>query len=156
MKVENMNLIIQGTQNTLNMVCGEGGKLGKISVKGNPYKNDQISVIIGVVGDLKGELIFTMDRESGLYLASKIMVGFDVPELNDMAKSAVSELANMISGNAASALFSGGVNVDITPPVFVSEGEIDKFGFVKPGSKIICMPMQLTGGRAIEINLHLS
>ena len=155
MKVENVNSFVQGAQSTLSMVSGQAGKLGNIFVKNPPYTSNGLSVIIGIVGDLQGEVIYTMDESCGLYLASKLMAGFTVTEMDEMSISAVREVANMISGNAASALFSHGVKVDITPPTFVNEKQGDAFGFVTPGSKVLCMPLYLEGERIFEIGLHL-
>lgn len=156
MKVENVNSFVQGAQSTLSAICGEGGKLGKLFVKNPPYSPQDVSIVIGIVGELKGEVIFAMDTNCGLYLASRVMMGMNVPEMNDIAKSAISELANMISGNAAASLFSAGVTVDITPPVFIPSSETDKFNFVKPGDKVICLPLTLPSNQILEIGLHIS
>lgn len=155
LKVENVNSFVQGAQNTLQMVAGNGGKLGKVFVKNAPYVSKEISVIVGIIGDLKGEVIFTMDESCGIYLASKIMMGFEVVGLDDMAISAVKEIGNMISGNAASALFSHGTKVDITTPTFYKGTQGDVYNFIKPDSKLICMPIHLEGEQVFEVDLHL-
>ena len=155
MKVENVNSFVQGAQNTLSTISGQTGKLGKISLKGPPYSSNDIAIIIGVMGDLKGEVIYTMDEKTGLYLARKLMMGFDVPSLDEMAISAVREIANMISGNAASTLFGHGIKVDITPPTFTMEKAGEVFSFVKTGSKVLSMPLYLEGEQVFEIDLHL-
>lgn len=156
MKVDNVNSFVQGAQSTLTQVCGESGKLGKLFVKKPaPYKAGDVSIAIGFVGDLRGEVIYTMDTHTGIFLASKIMFGFEVSDMDEMAVSAVSELANMISGNAASNLFSAGVNVDITPPSFIPPNEVESFSFTKPETKIICLPMHMTNGSVLEIDLHI-
>ena len=157
MKSENVNAFIEGAQSTLSAVCGSSGKLGKLFVKQAPYNGLAVSVVIGITGQLSGEVIYTMDAACGLYLASKVMMGMDVPAMDDMAKSAVSELTNMISGKVAYALYNQGVEVDITPPTFIESAD-SQFAFVKPGDKLLCMPMYLEGGQApltFEIDLHL-
>ena len=159
MKSENVNAFVQGAQNTLATICGSSGKLGKLFVKQAPYDGLAISVIIGVIGELSGEVIYTMDMDCGLYLASKVMMGMPVHDMDDMAKSAVSELANMISGSVANTLYNQGVEVDITIPTFVEPNvNADQFAFVKPGDKLLCMPIHLEGGQSpllFEIDLHL-
>ena len=138
------------------MVAGHSGKLGKVYVKTAPYVSKEVSVIIGIVGDLQGEVVFTMDESCGLYLASKIMAGFEVKGLDDMSISAIKEIGNMISGNAASALFSHGTKVDITTPTFFKGTQGDVYSFANPGSKLICMPIHLEGEQVLEIDLHLN
>ena len=159
MKSENVNAFVQGAQNTLSTVCGSSSKLGKLFVKQAPYNGLAISVVIGLKGQLVGEVIYTMDMDCGLYLASKVMMGMPVPAMDEMAQSAVSELANMISGNVANSLYNQGVKVDITTPSFVdSSASADGFAFVKPGDKLLCVPLYLEDESApllFEIDLHL-
>ena len=156
MNAENINSFVHGAQNTLSTFCGEGGKLGKLFVKQKPYSAMPISVVIGIVGDLQGEVIYTMDKECGIYLASKVMMGMSVSEMDDMAKSAISELANMISGNAASMLYSCGVKVDITTPTYVNDNDASGFAsFINADDKFLCIPMHLATGQIFEMDLHL-
>lgn len=159
MKSENVNAFVQGAQSTLATVCGSSCKLGKLFVKKAPYDGLAISVVIGITGELSGEVIYTMDMNCGLYLASKVMMGMPVPTLDDMAKSAVSELANMISGRTAITLFNQGVTVDITTPTLIGDlPSAGDFAFVKPGDKLLCMPMHLDNDEEsliFEIDLHL-
>jgi len=155
MKAENVNSFVQGAQNTLTLICGETGKLGKLFVKQGDYEALTFSVVVGFVGQVKGEAIYTMDSECALHLASKVMMGMSVASMDDMARSAVSELANMISGHAANMLSKHGLEVDITPPIFIEGTKSDKFAFVKPEDKVICMPMSLSSGQIFEIDLHL-
>jgi len=48
-----------------------------------------------------------------------MMGGFQIDQLDEMSQSAISELGNMISGNATTLLYNQGVKVDITPPRLV-------------------------------------
>ena len=45
-----------------------------------------------------------------------MMMGMQVVELDEMAKSAICELSNMILGNSATAFSENKIIVDITPP----------------------------------------
>ena len=159
MKSENVNAFVQGAQNTLQSICGSTGKLGKVFIKQPPYDALAISVIIGITGQLQGEVIYTMDQDCGLYLASKVMMGMSVSSMDEMAKSAVSELANMISGSVAASLYNNGVEVDITPPTMIDVFDVSKFGFIKPSDKLLCMPMHFETDTkkdvTFEIDLHL-
>ena len=155
MKAENVNSFVQGTQNALKLICGETGKLGKLFVKSGSYEALSFSVIVGFVGQLKGEVIYTMDGPCALYLASKVMMGTPVADMNATSKSAVSELANIISGHASIVLSKHEVEVDITTPTFVEGQKSDKFNFIKPADKLICLPINLSGGLVLEVDLHL-
>ena len=48
-----------------------------------------------------------------------MMMGMPVMELDDMARSALSELGNMMMGNAATLLFNNNISIDITPPTLL-------------------------------------
>ena len=156
MKVEIVNSFVQGAQSTLTMVCGQVDKLGKVFLKQPPYISNEISIIIGIHGDLNGHAIYTMDEKSGIFLASKFMMGFDVHCMDEMSTSALMEISNIISGNAASALFSHGFTVDITTPTYI-KGQQDAsaaFTFIKPESKLVCMPITFEGEQIFEVDLH--
>ncbi|MCL2236388.1 MAG: chemotaxis protein CheX [Defluviitaleaceae bacterium] len=154
MKVEIVNSFVQGAQSTLTTLCGQMDKLGSVFMKQAPFTHNEISVVIGVHGELNGHVIYTMDEKSGLLLASKIMAGFEVTGLDDMSKSAIKEIGNMISGNAASALFSHGFTVDITTPTYVASGETAGLEFLAPDSKLICIPIFYQGEQIFEVDLH--
>jgi chemotaxis protein CheX len=82
-----------------------------------------ISVIIGIVGDLDGQVFLSMDGETSEILASEMLGGMNVCGMDDVVKSAVGELCNMIMGNACLGISENNMNVDITPPTVISYEE---------------------------------
>lgn len=116
LNVEYVNVFIQATQSMLKDVCQLESTLGKVYLKESPYCSDSIAIIIGIVGDIRGQIIFSMSIDAARFIASKMMMGMPVPELDEMAKSAISELTNMTLGSTATLFFNRGVTVDITPP----------------------------------------
>ncbi len=52
-------------------------------------------------------------------IASKMMMGLPVEELNEMAQSALSELSNMLTANASINFSNIGVNVNISTPTLM-------------------------------------
>ncbi|HAN44899.1 MAG TPA: hypothetical protein DCP97_05845 [Ruminococcaceae bacterium] len=81
----------------------------------NNCAND-ILVMIGLIGDVNGSFYMSMNAEIGQQLASELLGGIEINEVDELVASAVSELCNMIIGNACSAISSDSVHVDITPP----------------------------------------
>jgi len=71
----------------------------------------------------------------------KAMVGMELSEIDEMALSAVGELANMISGNIATNLEKVGYKIEISPPSVVKGKEIS----VKMEGVVIRMPAELNG-----------
>jgi len=150
--VELINPFIQGTQSILRDVCHEESKLGKIYLKKSPYASNSIAIIIGVTGDIKGQIIFSMGIDTACSIASKMMMGMPVPELDEMAKSAIAELTNMILGNTATLFYNNGVSVDITPPSLLMG---DNIQISTTKMQTICIPLQLDSGATFEIDVAI-
>jgi len=84
-------------------------------------------------------------------VASGMMMGMPVEEIDEMAKSALSELGNMIMGNSATLLFNVGAQIDITPPSLVKGTSIE---ITSAGMETICVPLVSTMGE-IEFDIGI-
>ncbi len=80
-----------------------------------------ILVFMGIVGDIDAQIAMTMDAETGKNIASEMLGGIEITEVNDYVISAVGELCNMIMGNACSSISMTNTNVDITPPTVIAD-----------------------------------
>lgn len=78
--------------------------------------SDEVTVLLGVVGDPQGMALFGMSREAAKNLASIMLGGADVSNLDEMVISAVAELGNVIAGGAMVELERAGFSADIVPP----------------------------------------
>ena len=65
--------------------------------------DDEIDVSIGVTGDLVGEVIYRFPNDTSLNMV-KIMSGMEIESIDDFVTSAISEIANIISGNVLTML----------------------------------------------------
>lgn len=155
MNVAYINPFIQGTQLVLNTLCGDSLTLGKLFVKDAPYKPLQVSVSISIIGDIKGEVVYNMQVSDGCFIASKMMMGMPVAELDDMSKSAISELANMISGNVATIFAGKGLMVDITTPHFFMDANAGDFPGAAAVDKVVCVPLHFQDGHSIELDIMI-
>jgi chemotaxis protein CheX len=81
-------------------------------------END-VNIILGLVGDLKGNVVLSMQETTAMKVASKMMGGMPVTEFDVMPKSALCELSNMANGRSASELEKIGVMTSITPPTLI-------------------------------------
>lgn len=150
--VEYINPFIEAAQNVLRDFCRLEAKIGKPFLTNASYEGDTLIIIVGITGDLRGQVIINMAYAVACGIASHMMMGMPVPELNDMAKSAVSELANMILGNSATIFSKKGIALDITPPSICSGSNLT---ISVSDSKTICIPLLLDNGQAIEINVAI-
>ena len=73
-------------------------------VTANQFTTDDLTVIIGVSGRLEGNVLYGFSEESAQAIVS-VMVGEPISTINDeLALSAIGEIGNMITGNAAARL----------------------------------------------------
>ncbi|ENK0837198.1 chemotaxis protein CheX [Clostridium sporogenes] len=89
-----------------------------VTVKNN-VESLGILINLGIVGDIKGNIVYNIEGENGKKIASKMMMGLPVEELNEMAQSALSELSNMLTANASINFSNIGVNVNISTPTLM-------------------------------------
>lgn len=85
-------------------------------------------------------------------IASIMMGGMPIEKFDDMPKSAISELGNMIMGNTATILFTKGIGIEITPPSLLM-GE--KITVSQSSMKTICVPLNLGNDGKVTIDISL-
>ncbi|SHJ39095.1 chemotaxis protein CheX [Lutispora thermophila] len=78
--------------------------------------DDEVDIAVGIVGDLYGEVIYRFPVSTSLNMVN-IMSGMQFNTVDVFVISAVSEIANIISGNVLTALSDSNVKCDILPPV---------------------------------------
>ncbi len=84
----------------------------------NSFTTAEITAVIGVSGELEGSVLYGFGNGTSLALAGRMM-GETVSEHNEVSLSAVGELANMITGNAATQLAGAGYACAISPPTMI-------------------------------------
>lgn len=94
-----------------------------LALQQGPLRGADVNTIIGVTGQLEGQVIYTFDERVALRIASALM-GEVVEDLDELAKSAVAELGNIITGNAAIGLSENGYNCILTPPTLLTGKEL--------------------------------
>lgn len=152
MNVDYINPFIEASQQVFNMMTGIKPELGTVHLKNSPYPGDSVAVIVGLTGKIRGQVIISLSVDTAKSVASIMMGGMPVNELDDFAKSAISELGNMIMGNTATILFSRGIGIEITPPSLLM-GE--KIIISSTNMKTICVPLDLGEERKVSIDISL-
>lgn len=119
MKVETLNPFAEAAYYVLTQVIAdERIARGALSLRDDPHVMSGVSTIIGVSGRLRGHIIQDMSRQTAIAIASA-MNEEELPGLNNTVRATISELANMIAGNATIRLCEAGFACDITPPAFI-------------------------------------
>ena len=146
-----VNSFIKAVDEIFPAVTGRSLERGKPYVKENPFAADTVAVVVGVTGDVKGQVVYSFKNGCALGVASA-MCGTELSDLDELATSAVAELCNMISGRASMNLDEmAGKKAVISPPA-VLVGESMKV-FVKP--PILCVPFGSAECGGFELNCAL-
>jgi len=150
MKVEYINPFIKATTTVLKQIANIDFEMGRPYIKSSPYEAKNLIILVGITGEMRGQAAISMDIGLAKKIASAMMMGMPVTELDELSKSALSELGNMIMGNTATLLFNSGVSIDITPPsLMMGEGVSISSGSMKT----VGVPLSSDVG---EISLDIS
>ncbi|ULO08439.1 chemotaxis protein CheX [Paenibacillus sp. 19GGS1-52] len=116
MKAEVINPFLESARIVIEQVIQISPSTGIPGIKEIELIDNHIWIQVGMSGQLTGNIIFGIAEQVALKIVSAMMGGYLITEMDEMGKSAISELGNMISGNASTILSNQGVLVDITPP----------------------------------------
>lgn len=152
MRVEYINPFVESAYNVLSEVLQSEVNRGELYLKSAAMPMRGVAMIVGLAGDVEGRVVFDMKLETGLAVASAMLTSMDmdpVEELNDMARATLTELANMITGQAVTKLHDLGFRFDLTPPAIFSGQNME---VSDPNFEALIVPMELPQGK-IEINV---
>ncbi|WP_294156538.1 chemotaxis protein CheX [uncultured Clostridium sp.] len=151
MDVKHINPVIESVNNIMPQLGFVGVSKKGVSVKGKNIESPGVVIIIGLIGDVKGNIIYGMSIDDAKKIASQMMMGMPVDDLNEMAQSAISELVNMLTANVATNYSRDNINVDISTPTLI-KGE---FTANASTDKVICIEMDVSGIN-IQVNISLA
>lgn len=148
MKVEYVNPFITGAKAVFEMLLCDVANLGSPHMKASPIFMNQVIILIGIVGKLSGQVYFEMSIPTAKAIASTMM-GSEVPELDEMSKSAISEMGNMIMGNICTEFSEKKISVNITPPSLIVGDKIE----ISNRVPTIVVPLELNNIGPVNINI---
>ncbi|MFW5710388.1 MAG: chemotaxis protein CheX [bacterium] len=148
MRVEYINPFVEAAFNVLREVLSEEVKRGELYLKSTSQPVLGVAAIVGLTGDVEGRVLFDMKKEVALAIASE-MNGEELKTMDDLAKATISELANMITGQAVTKLHDLGFKFDLTPPAIITG---DNMEVSNTGVEALIVPVELKAGK-IEINV---
>lgn len=119
MDVKNVNPFIESFTTVMPQLGFAQTKKGNLSLKDMELVTSGVVILVGIVGDIKGNVVYSLDIESAKKVASTMMMGMPVDEFDEMSKSAISELANMLTANAATIFSNIGTRIDISTPTLL-------------------------------------
>ena len=117
--VKIVNPFLQSTISVFEAVAQNKLVVGKPTLTALVFPEKTFISQAGLTGTIKGQLLLVLEEKQAMAVASKMMMGMPVNEIDDMASSALNELCNMIMGNTATLFSTQDILVDITPPISV-------------------------------------
>lgn len=145
--VSNINPFLQSTMSVFESVTQFKLTVGRPSLADFSFDKPNYIITVGVVGQMKGQAVLTMDVEHAKEIASRMMYGMPVAEMDEMACSALNELSNMIMGNTATIFSTQGKIIDITPPISMVGTDLKIQTDIDP----ISVPLMLDGKEYIKL-----
>jgi chemotaxis protein CheX len=114
--------VIQPFINSADAVLAQGLNspiaIENLTMEEEAYRRRGIAAEVCLTGEVEGRIIFDVDIQAGLQLASRL-AGIAVSETDEeLVREAVCELANQIIGNAVTTLNDQGFHFHVRPPVF--------------------------------------
>ncbi len=110
--------------------------------------SNDIAVILGVKGQLTGQIVCTFSDVTAKKIVGVMMGGLQIDQLDAMGWSAVQEFGNWFAGTTATELSKESCIIDVTTPI-VNEGE-SRFHSNNP---FVTVPLNSDIGK---IDVHIS
>jgi len=145
--VNNINPFLQSTISVFESVTQMKLTVGKPAMADFSFQLPTYTITVGVVGQMKGQAVLAMSVDNAKEIASKMMFGMPIAELDEMACSALNELSNMIMGNTATVFSTQGKIIDITPPISMIGTNLQIKSDIDP----IAVPLMLDGAEFLKL-----
>jgi chemotaxis protein CheX len=116
--VKFMNPFVEAASEVLAAEVQVNAERGTLGLQKSALTTNDITVLLSLVGQVEGVVLYEMSTTTGLALVSRMM-GQEFPEFDNLAQSGVAELGNVITGQATIKLSKEGYRVDISPPTLI-------------------------------------
>ncbi len=145
------NAFLAATANLLEGHLGLSVRHGKPCLeKDAPEVQDPIALQVGILVDQSyGLFTLELSNATALQLAEHMLLGLKVRGWDELEKSAVKEMTNILAAGAVTRFPGQGAGADITPPMFIPSPDMDTVAAERPA---VAVPLQWKGGHA---NLYL-
>lgn len=151
MKAEYANIFIRSAievfQKEVNITLSRQG----LAKKSAPIPSLPVSIILGTTGFLRGQVVYSMDENFAFNVAHAMLPNRLPAEVKKLENSAVSEIANIITGQASIALAGERNKINLTPPAVFS-GKNVSVDFLSVPTLSLSLLSEIG---ALEINIAL-
>lgn len=150
MRVEYINPFVETAYSVLCEILGGEVKRGDLYLKSTSTPVMGVAALVGLAGDVEGRVLFDMTTETALNIASTMNME-KIETLDELAKSTITELANIVTAQAVTKLHDLGFRFDLTPPTLFT-GE--KMEIANAEVEALIVPLITQQGK-IEVNVAI-
>ncbi|HEX2979675.1 MAG TPA: chemotaxis protein CheX [Anaerolineaceae bacterium] len=113
-----LNPFVEAATEVLQAEVGISVGRGNLTLQKSGLTTDDVTVLINLVGEIEGVVLYGMSFATGINLVSG-MLGQPFEEFDNLAQSGVAELGNVISGKATMKLSDAGIVSTISTPTLI-------------------------------------
>jgi len=144
-----IHAVLTGLEKVLTQYLALPYSVGETLLQQPSVHTDNVSVLVGMTGEVRGEIILSMNYDVLKGIVS-IMFGYQVETIDDMGWSAFSEFGNWVGASCCSAFNDLQMATNITPPV-LHEGKSN----LRTSSNFMSIPVY-AGDHTLLAHLSLS
>ncbi len=116
MKAEFANIFIKSAVEVFRQEVGVQLTRKDLARKSAPVPGLPVSIILGITGAIKGQIVYAMGEDFAYSIARAMLPNKLPAEVRKLVNSAVSEIANIITGQASISLAGDNSLIYLTPP----------------------------------------
>lgn len=150
MRVEYINPFVESAMSVLRTTVSADAKRGAPKLSSCINEIMGVAIIVGLAGQVSGRVIIDMSQETALNIASS-MNDEKLTEFDELVSATLTELGNMITGNAVTKLHELGFKFDLTPPALFMG---DNLRITDAKIEALVVPLELPEGK-VEINVAI-
>jgi len=118
MNIKFLNPFLEAAAEVLEAEVDLTATRGSLSLQKSALSATEITVLISIIGQVQGVVLYGMSAATGMAIVSRI-IGQEFSEFDGLAQSGIGELGNVISGRAAIKLSQAGYETTISPPTLI-------------------------------------
>ena len=118
MNVKFLNPFVEAAHEVLQAETGLALTRGDLILKKEAFRTDEVTVILGIIGQVEGNVFYSMTERTAIGLAERMM-NEPFESFIELAQSGIAELGNVITGRASVKLSHNGYESTISAPTML-------------------------------------
>ncbi|MBI3651553.1 MAG: chemotaxis protein CheX [Acidobacteria bacterium] len=123
MRLEFVKAFVNSTTEILGDLLGSEVAVRSMAMQANPSADREVITIIGLMGEVQGDVIIDLDQETAEQLGG-FLTGEVAHGMTPLMKSSIAEMASMAIGRAISQINDNGTRLTMTPPNIFTESHL--------------------------------